>query len=138
MPYLFFVVASILGWGIGSIWYKMATSSGLHPLMMSIIALVFYAALTPLLWIFVKFDHTITAIGVAYTLIGAAFMCVGTLGFSYALRSGGAAGSTTFLCSLYPALTLVLSMIFLGEVLTIRKIIGIALALVSLIVLSSK
>lgn len=125
-----YIVASILGWGIGSFLYKYANDS-LHPIMVSSIALCFYMVLTPLLWIFVKFDHSITTSGVLYTLAGSLAMSIGTLGFSYALRSGGAAGITTVLTSLYPALTLGLSMIFLGESLTLRKGLGIVLALVS-------
>jgi uncharacterized membrane protein len=133
----FFIIASILGWGVGSFFYKFANSA-LHPIMVSSIALVMYVVLMPFLWLFVKFDHTITVSGVLYTLVGSLCLCVGTLGFSYALRSGGSAGTTTILCALYPALTLILSMTFLGEALTVKKGIGIVLALVSFAILSLK
>jgi transporter family protein len=133
----FFIFASVLGWGIGSFFYKYANNA-LAPVMVNSIALCLYIVLVPFMWLFVKFDHTITLAGTIYTLVGALCMCIGTLGFSYALSSGGAVGQTTFLTALYPALTLALSMIFLKETLTIQKGIGILLALVSFALLSIK
>jgi drug/metabolite transporter (DMT)-like permease len=133
----FFIIASIFGWGVGSFFYKFANAA-IHPVLVNSIALCLYIVLLPLMWIFIKFDHTITISGIAYTLAGALCMCIGTLGFSYALRSGAAVGQTTILCALYPALTLSLSMMFLGEVLTIKKGIGIMLALISFALLSIK
>jgi drug/metabolite transporter (DMT)-like permease len=131
------VLITILGWGFGSFLYKGANAN-LHPIVVSTIALLLYIVLMPIIWLTTKFDHTINTVGVVYALAGSLCMCVGTLGFSYALRSGGAAGSTTILCALYPALTLILSMCFLGETLTIKKGIGIALALISFAILSIK
>ena len=133
----FFIIASILGWGVGSFFYKFANNV-LHPIMVSSIALCLYMVLLPAVWITTKFDHAITTGGIIYTVVGSLFMCVGTLGFSYALRNGGDVGKTTILCALYPALTLTLSMIFLGETLTIKKGMGIILALISFGLLSLK
>lgn len=132
-----FIIITILGWGIGSFLYKFANNL-LAPIMISSIALCLYIILVPFLWLFVKFDHTINTMGVIYTVAGSLCMCCATLGFSYALKSGGDVGSTTILTALYPALTLILSMLFLGEQLTIKKGIGIALALVSFTLLSIK
>jgi len=137
MPSWLYIVFSILGWGVGTFLYKFANNS-LHPIMVSSVALCLYIVLLPFLWMFVKFEHTITLSGVVYTLAGSLAMCIGTLGFSYALRSGGAVGTTSVLTALYPALTLVLSMIFLGESLTIKKGAGIVLALISVALLSMK
>lgn len=133
----FFIIASICGWGFGSFFYKFANNS-LHPIMVSTIALCFYSILLPGMWLFVKFDHTININGVLFALIGSLCMCIGTLGFSYALRSGGAAGMTTIMCALYPALTLTLSMLFLGESFSLRKGVGVFFALISFAILSLK
>jgi transporter family protein len=133
----FYIVASILGWGVGTFLYKFANKE-IHPIMVSSIALCLYIVLIPFLWIFVKFDHALTPSGAAYTIAGSLFMCIGTLGFSYALRNGGSVGQVSVMTSMYPALTLLLSMIFLGEPMTIKKGIGIALALVSVAMLSIK
>lgn len=133
----FFIFATILGWGLGSFLMKPATNYA-HPIMISSISLCLYIILLPMMWLFIKFDHHITFTGVSYTLAAALCMCVGTLGFSYALRSGGSVGQTTILTALYPALTLMLSVIFLGENMTAKKGIGVVLALVSFILLGVK
>lgn len=137
MPTNFFVILSVIGWATGSFFYKLANNN-LHPVMVSSIAMCLYTVLLPLLWIFFKFDHTINTAGVVYAILGSMFMCVATLGFSYALRSGGQAGQVTFLTALYPALTLTLSMIFLQETMSIKKGVGIVLALISFLLLSLK
>jgi bacterial/archaeal transporter family protein len=133
----FFVVLSIIGWGTGSFLYKLANNS-LHPVMVSTIAMCLYTCLLPMIWIFFKFDHTINLHGVIYALVGSLFMCVATLGFSYALRSGGEVGRVTFMTALYPSLTLILSMIFLHESISVKKGTGIVLALASFLLLSIK
>jgi bacterial/archaeal transporter family protein len=133
----FFIIATMLGWALGSFWYKLASAT-ISPIMLNSVALALYMVLMPCIWLTVKFDHSLTWSGVIYTLVGSLFMCIGTLGFSYALRSGAPVGQVTIMTSLYPALTLGLSMMFLGETLTIKKGIGIVLALISFAVLSSK
>lgn len=133
----FYIIGSIFGWGVGTFLYKFANNAA-HPIMVSTVSLMGYVAVTPLLWLFIKFDHSISLSGVLYTLAAALFMSIGTLGFSYALRNGGEVGTTSVVTALYPAVTLVLSMIFLGEFLTIKKGIGIVLALISVALLSLK
>jgi transporter family protein len=130
----FFIAATILGWGFGSFFYKLANNT-VHPVMVSTIAMALYLFLLPMMWVVVKFDHAVTLGGVLYALIGSLCMCVATLSYSYILRNGGAVGQTTILTSLYPALTLVLSMMFLGETLSIKKMIGVMLALISFAIL---
>lgn len=130
-----FVILSILGWGIGSFLYKIANQN-LHPIMVSTIAICLYTILLPCIWAFVKFDHTINTIGIMYALAGSLCMCIATVSFSYALRNGGQAGRITFATALYPALTLILSMLFLHETLDIKKGVGILLAVGSFLMLS--
>src|SRR5271163_1934216 len=91
-----FVILSIFGWGIGSFLYKLANNS-LHPVMVSTIAMCLYAVLLPLVWVFLKFDHTVNTAGLIYALTGSLCLCVATLGYSYALRLGGPVGQITFL-----------------------------------------
>jgi transporter family protein len=59
------------------------------------------------------------------------------MGYFYALRQGSA-GSITVLTSLYPAVTLLLSMIFMGETINFKQGIGCALALIAFVLLGSK
>lgn len=64
-------------------------------------------------------------------------MCIGSLAYFYALKRGGA-GEITTLTALYPALTLLLSVLFLREEINFRKIIGVLFALASVFILSKK
>lgn len=133
----YFILIAILGSGIGSFLYKYA-STAMHPLIVAGISLCTYAVLLPIAFLLTKVETTITVPGVIFTIASSLFLCIGTLGFSYALRNGGEAGVVTSLTALYPALTLVLSCIFLGESLNLKKVIGIAFALVAAFLLGVK
>jgi drug/metabolite transporter (DMT)-like permease len=135
MAPIFYVLIAIVGWGVGSFLYKPA-SAALHPCMIFTVAMCAYLVVTPILWLSVKIDHAVTWSGIIYAFIGSAFMCLGTLGFSYLLRSGSDAGRAIILTSLYPALTLFLSVIFFGESLNTIRVIGIFFALMSFVLLS--
>ena len=134
MPTIYLILFSILGWGGGSVFYKLANNN-VAPLMVTAIVTSVYVLLTPLTFLFIKFDHTINFAGVMYSILGAACMCVGSLGYFYALKAGGAAGETTLMTSMYPVLTLILSSIFLHESLSITKIIGSIFAILGLVFL---
>jgi transporter family protein len=63
---------------------------------------------------------------------------VGTLGFLcflYAVNVGSVSVIAT-LTALYPAITIVLAMVFLKETVTLRQMAGIGLAILSVIILS--
>lgn len=136
MQLTYLIILTILGWGIGSFFYKPANDQ-MHPFMVTTIATCMYVILTPLTFFFIKFDKTVTWPGVTFSLLGAIMMGIGSLAYYFALKKGGV-GEIAAITSLYPALTLALSMIFFHEELTWRKGIGIGLALVSAVVLSWK
>jgi transporter family protein len=130
-----YIIMAILGWGIGSFLYKPATNA-IHPIIIFAFTMLAYIIVNAILWLTIKFDHTITLAGSIYAFIGSVFMCLGTLGFALLLRTGDNVGHAIILTSLYPALTLVLSAIFYGETLTPIRCAGILLALVSFALLS--
>jgi bacterial/archaeal transporter family protein len=130
----YFIFASIIGSGVGSFLYKYATNS-LHPLMIAVFSLLTYATVLPLAFLFTKVDTTVSMTGIFYTIVSSLFLCVGTLGISFALRNGEAVGKVSAITSLYPALTLILSCLFLGEALTIKKVIGIGFAMIAVAIL---
>jgi bacterial/archaeal transporter family protein len=136
MQLTYLIILTIIGWGVGSFFYKPANDQ-MHPFMVTTIATCMYVILTPLTFFFVKFDKTVTAPGVTFALLGAVMMGIGSLAYYFALKKGGV-GEIAAVTSLYPALTLALSMIFFHEDLTWRKGVGIALALISAVVLSWK
>jgi uncharacterized membrane protein len=120
------IIMMIVGWGVGSFFYKIACVN-IHPIIVSTLVTSLYLLLTPFAWWFIKFDYRVNAIGVTSAIVGGAFICMASVAYFYALQKG-AAGEVTLLGSLYPGLTLLLSFLFLGEVLTLRKCIGILLA----------
>ena len=126
----------IVGWGVGSIFYKIACVN-IHPIIVSTLVTSLYVAVTPFAWWLLKFDHKVNVIGVSSAVVGGAFICMASVAYFYALQKGDA-GEVTLISSLYPGLTLLLSFLFLGETLTPKKIIGILLACASFYFLSRK
>ena len=118
------------GMGSAAIANKLANNY-LAPPMVIISGTCIYLLLLLIGFLFVKIDTTINAPGIFWSIIGALLTCAGTLGYFYALKNGGAAGQTAILTGLYPSLTLVLSMIFLHERISIKQSFGIVLALIS-------
>lgn len=130
------IALAILGWGIGSLFYKVANDN-MHPVMVSTVVTMVYVILTPLTFLVVKFDKAINNTGVLFSILGGTCMAIGSMGYFFALKKGGA-GEITAVTSLYPGLTLLLSILFLHEEMTWRKGIGIMLALISFVVLGWK
>lgn len=133
----YLIILSILGWGVGSLFYKIANDN-MHPVMVSILVTVFYIILAPLEYVVFKPSTNMNATGVSFALMGAALMGIGSLTYFFALQRGGEVGGTTALTSVYPALTMLLSVLFLKEELTVKKVIGVAMAFGAVYILSRK
>lgn len=136
MSLTYLIALAILGWGVGSLFYKVANDA-IHPLMVSTIVTIVYVIMTPIAFVTNKFDRTLNWTGILFSVLGGIAMGAGSIGYSFALKKG-AAGEVTAVAALYPALTLILSMIFLHEEMSWRKGIGMGLALVSVFILSTK
>lgn len=136
MPAQYLMIISIIGWGIGSIFYKVANNT-IHPVMVSAVTTATYLTITPIVFWFFNFDKTVSVGGVLSIVFGALLMGTGSLAYYFALSKGNA-GEVTTITALYPVLTLMISCTFLGEEMSIRKAIGIALACASFYFLSWK
>lgn len=134
MQYL--IAITILAWGIGSFFYKIANDN-IHPIMVSAIVTTVYIILTPLSFLVVKFPKDLNVSGVTFSVLGGLSMAAGSLAYFFALKKGGA-GEITTVTALYPALTLLMSMLLLKETISLRQGIGVALALISFILLGLK
>jgi bacterial/archaeal transporter family protein len=135
--YQLLLVLSILGWGLSSLFYKISNNT-MHPLMVTTVVTSFYVLVMPLAFVFLKFEHTITFSGTFFAILGAIGACVGSLCYFFAYRAGGGAGEVTALTAVYPAVTLALSCLFLGEPFTFKKGLGISIALLGSIILGWK
>lgn len=136
MSSTYLIVLSIIGWGVGSLLYKVANDN-IHPLMVSIIVTSVFVVLDIITLAFIPFDRTLNSTGVTYSILGGLCMCAGSLGYFFALR-GGNAGSTTVLTSLYPAITLILAAVFLKENITFKHGVGMVFAMAAIVLMSSK
>lgn len=136
MPTQYLIAISIIGWGIGSIFYKIANDT-VHPIMVSAITTATYLAITPIVFYWSNFDKTVTITGVLSIICGAILMGSGSLAYYFALNKGNA-GEITTITALYPVLTLMISCLFMGEEMTFRKAVGIVLACTSFYFLSWK
>lgn len=129
MSIQYLILISILGWGIGSFLYKGANQH-MHPIMVACIATCVYVILLPIYFIFFNFDKKYDLPGVTYNILGALCMCAGSIAYFFAIKKGDV-GQITALTALHPTITLVLSIVFFKESITIYKIVGIILALSS-------
>lgn len=129
------VIISIMGYGLGAFFYKMSGNQGMHPLMITICVTAMYVLIMPVIFMTVNFNRQLTTMGLVLAVIGGLATGIGNLGWMYAMKTGEA-GSTTTLTSLYPAVTLLLSCLFLGETFSLKKGIGMVLALIGFAILS--
>lgn len=138
MSLTYLIILCILGWGFGSFFYKPANDV-MHPIMVTTTVTLVYIIMTPLAFAFVKFDKTITWPGVIFSILGGTCMAIGSISYFFALKKAGSAvGEITAITSLSIAVTMILSMLFLHEEMTLRKGVGMVLAIITFIVLSWK
>ena len=128
---------AILGWGLGSFCYKIANDK-LHPIVVEVVVTAAYIIITPLYiwWFKPTWNWNVT--GITFSVVGALAMCAGSLAYFFILYKGGHVGEVTTITALYPAVTLILSCLFMGEPMNLKKGIGVCLALLSCYILGSK
>lgn len=130
-----FVIIAIVGWTIWSFACKVAASS-IHPFAIQIANYLIGFLCIPIFYLFVKNSHTtINTSGVVWAIVAGVSGLVAYASFTYALKDG-AVGTTMALCSTYPALTFLLSVLFLGETITGLKIAGVITTLLGLALLA--
>jgi transporter family protein len=132
--WLVFAASCVGLWGIWGFIAKLTTARGVHPLTLSAISSVTGAVIT---WIVVYFVQPPLARATPTLLFALVTGICGSLGgiaFFFALGYGRAS-IVVPLSSLYPAITILLSLVFLDERPSLTQGIGIILALVASILL---
>ena len=124
------VIICIMGWGIGAFLCAKANAV-MHPIMVISIGSLLHILLTPILFILFKVDYTINTTGILYSILCGLMMGIGSVAYFFAMQKGSAAGEITFLCALYPGITILLSSFFIGESFSLRKTGGILCAILS-------
>lgn len=127
-------IGALLVWGIWGLLPKLA-SRHLDP--KSILVYEAFGALAVGLVVLAQmnFKPQVHSAGIALAVATGAAGFVGTLLFLYAISKGKAAVVVT-ITALYPLVVIILSHFLLGEHITLKQGIGMALALIALVLLS--
>ena len=131
------ILICIVCWSVWSITLKVATKS-ISPLMVQVVVAYVQSAMAPAIFLYMKARNIPTEWtpkGVTYATVACILSSIAGLSFLTALQKAPA-HLVVGLVSIYPALTLVLSVIFLGELVTVTKIAGIILIVCGTIFLS--
>jgi len=119
--------------GVAALLYKVATPYA-DPVSMVLIVYLFAIVFTAIAWYFSP-NKFIAREGLKWMALAAGFAFVGMVSFIHALKIGQAS-IVVPVRNLALAVTVILAVVFLGDELTLIKIIAIVLAAISLIMLS--
>ena len=133
------IAIAFFGWSIWSFANKLVVQR-MHPSTMQITNYVIGILAVPFFIWLMRRDPTVYSqgidwVGMTIAVIGSIFGLAAYAAFTFALRTGDV-GITSVICSSYPVLVLLMSCLFLGERLTVQKIIGVAAVAVGMTVLT--
>jgi len=129
-------VLSLFGWGFGAFFSKMATNRiGESSVFWDLVGYIPMVLVYTFNAFRAKDIFGTDKTGVIFGLLAGLAGAVGLISF-YLLVTKRDAGVATSVTAMYPALTAVLSFIFLGEKITPLKIVGILLACTALFLLA--
>ena len=123
----------MLSFGLVGIAYKIALSRTDYISLVFFVYL-FSTILTAVIW-FTSADKTITTSGLLLTFLASVLAVVGMLSYAYALKYGKVV-IVVPIRNLALLITVVLAVTIMGEELSFEKVVGIVLAVISLILLS--
>ena len=130
------VILTFISWGVGSFIAKLASDKiGVRSVFWDIIGnapvIIIYGLIAFKLKNLLQADK----LGIGLSLLSGVIGSVGAVGF-YLLLSRSEASAVVPLTALYPALTVILAIIFLHESLNATKLLGIILSLIAIYLLS--
>ncbi len=129
-----YAVTTVVVWGIWGVFSKLASAHA-RPRQMLLFQSVGVIAFALVVLVIEKFKIEPTAAGFSWSFAAGFFTFIGFLTFFAALKQGKASTVVT-MSALYPVVTILLSIVFLHEKLTLRQSAGIVLALVASVLLA--
>jgi len=132
LPIIFAVIAMFC-FGVAALLYKVATPYA-DPVSMVLVVYLFAILFTAFAWYFSP-NKFIAKEGLKWMALAAGFAFIGMISFVQALKIGQAS-IVVPIRNLALGVTVILAIIFLGEELTLIKVMGIILAVISLVMLS--
>jgi transporter family protein len=133
--WLFYAIIALLWWGLFGFFGKVG-SDRISPAQMQFFFTIGILPVAVLCVFRLKFRIAAEKRGVFYSLLMGVLAALATLAFFAAMKNGKASLIAP-ITSLYPALTVVLAVIFLKEKLNRVQLCGLVLAMISIVVLSS-
>lgn len=130
------LILTIVLFGVSAFFRKLAVDK-ISPYQLQLYSSLIYSALIPF-WIYtikannIEFNYDSTAI--VFSLVAVLTNVAGAIFFGRLLQQSQNIGSLTVIIAINPIVTFGLSMMFLGEVLTLKKVIACGLAILSLII----
>jgi len=125
---------TVMLWGVWGVFSKLASPHA-KPRQALLFQAVGAIAFAVVVLVLERFKVTATLPGFGWSFGAGFFTFMGFLAFFAALEQGKASTVVT-LSALYPVVTILLSILFLRERLTLRQMAGIALALVASVLLA--
>ena len=118
------VLVCVLMWGISTFLNKLAVEQ-MPAFLMQITAGFIYIIFMPTAYLFVmNKGYKWSSYGIALTLIATAISVSANILLYMSMKGNSNAGASTMLVSLYPVITLFLSILLLHEQITLYKVLG--------------
>lgn len=133
--WLLFTLAAMLLWGFWGFFSKMATQS-LRDVDAAVYQAIGSVLVAGIAAFFIRFQAGGKPIGILYAVLSGVSAALATFFFFGAITRGRSVVVVS-MTALYPLVTLGLSALFLHEVLTLRQLLGVGLALGAIVLLSS-
>ena len=130
-----YALLTIGAWGIWGVCSKLAATHS-KPRQVLLFQAVGALAFAVLVLFLEQFRITWSAPGFTWAFLGGFFTFVGFLTFFAALDNEGKASTVVTFSALYPLVTIILSIAFLHERLTLRQTAGIVFALIASVLLA--
>ncbi len=138
MPTWALVIVCIISWGTWAVCMKQG-SRHVSPVMMQVIGSYVYSAIAPLAFLYMRASGETanwSVKGIAWVSVAVALVTAANLSFTTAIQQAPVY-LVVGLTSVYPVLTLALSAVFLGEPVTLLKLVGIIVTILGVAMLSS-
>lgn len=131
-----YVLTCIVCWALWGVIQKVAVRDS-SPMMVQLITAYVYSAVAPMMFLYMKATGKATtwsAHAIAWTTVSCALIIAGALAYSTAIQRASV-NSVVGWTSTYPALAVFLCWALLGEPVTSKKVVGIAVVVFGLFIL---
>jgi drug/metabolite transporter (DMT)-like permease len=129
-PWLIFGLAALFAFGLAAVFQKLATNRVSAETAFAMFALAFLPSAV-LIFVAERWPQKLEAGPVICSVVGGLLNGIGVLATLAAYRSGGKAAVVTPLAAIYPVITVIIAMTFLGERLNALQATGSILAIIA-------